>query len=343
MSTSDVLTPQVTHFKTKSVSQKKFGKIRFGRFRSNKKKFSSNQTKNSTKQKRSTTKIKTKTKTNTKAKQGKFKQALRRKLKNRTRKEKSAITALIVLSSNKTQKENQDTNSKNQKKTQDQSQEQNRPINTKRINVFPQTKEPYPNLTTVQGQGQGQEQEQEQKVKEQDIDLNRLRSLYIKYEKPTIIKKNTHEPSVQQPFSGYKSTILTHVEMPISEDTTSTNDQLEGQSYDDSFSEDVVSFSDEESEMVSVNTPSHLNHMNEIHSDEGQYYTISDEEMESIGDEITISFGKIDNLTNTHRLISPQNYCFASESFGKTSSYPKHLLCCDYSHTYSDNGVVRHN
>ncbi|KAJ3450904.1 hypothetical protein M0812_07098 [Anaeramoeba flamelloides] len=336
MSKSDVLAPQVPHFKAKPTSQKQFGKIRFGRFCFNIKGFSSNQTKNSTKQKRSTTKMKTKINTKTKTKQGKFKKALRRKLKNRTRKEKSAITALVVLSSNKTQKKNQETNGVNQKKTQDQ----NQLFSTKAKSAFSQTKEPYPNLINQQEQDQDQEQEQEkeQKVKEKGIDLNHLRSLYSKYEKPTIIKKNTLEPSVQQPFSGYKSTILTHVEVPNSEDTTSTNDQLEGQSYDDSFSEDIVSFSDEESERVSANNPRCLNHMNEIHFDEDQYYTVSDEEMESIGDEITISFGKIDNLTNTHQLISPQNYFFASESFGKTSSCQNNFLYCGYNN--NSNEVV---
>ncbi|KAJ3426409.1 hypothetical protein M0812_28865 [Anaeramoeba flamelloides] len=272
-------------------SQKKFGKIRFGMFRS----------------KTNETKLK---KTN--KKQGKFKKALRKKLKNRSRKEKSAITALIVLSSNKS---NENCKNKNPETKEEQVQETK---NLQKKNEFLTHKEPNSNLRPTLEQ------------KEQEVNLNSLRSLYSKYEKPKALKKNTHEPSVQQPFGGYKSTILTHLEVPISEDTTSTYDQLEGQSYDDSFSEDIVSFSDEESEMGNDNKHSHFQSQSESNFDEVQYYTASDEEMESIGDEITIQFGINESMTNTHQLISPQNYSFVSQAFGKTSSYPKHLMYCDY-------------
>ncbi|KAJ3423751.1 hypothetical protein M0812_30285 [Anaeramoeba flamelloides] len=325
MSTGEIVTPQLS---TLRKSNKKFGKIRLGMFRS----------------RTSETKPKKSNK-----KQGKFKKALRKKLRNRSRKEKSAITALIVLSSNKSKQPDQRRDNKNPKTKQEQKQKQKQ----------------KQGLGLGLRQEQEQEQEQENKTiqmkneflsnkrpnsdsfptfedKKQEVDLDGLRSLYSKYEKPKINKKNTHEPSAQQPFGGYKSTILTHLEVPISEDTTSTYDQLEGQSYDDSFSEDIVSFSDEESEMGNDNTHGAFNSKSESYLEEVQYYTASDEEMESIGDEITIQFGKIDSTTNTHQLISPQNYSFESGAFGKTSSYPKHLIYCDYNNNMS-NEVVRHN
>ncbi|KAJ6246132.1 hypothetical protein M0813_19579 [Anaeramoeba flamelloides] len=328
MSSSIVLNPKRN---LEKKNNKKFGMFLRKKNKKNKKKKKS---KISTKKKtKSNSTTKTKTKTKIKTKTGKIKMAFRKKLKGRSRKEKSAVTALFVLSTDNKQKKEE------QLKKHQLLEKLENGLNSA-TSTEQGDQQYYLNLQKQieNHEQQEREQRQQQKKKEKEegeqglasnqdevIDLSHLRSLYTPYSKPTAKKQPPRqEPQKQQLDCGFLRNRLGQQETQITEDTTSTYEQFGEESYDDSLSEDLPSSSNEDF----YGYPKNINDL-EIDMDT-QCYLVSDDEMESLGDEIEIQFGSMQNEQNTHQLIFPEKISFVSSSYGIPSSYPKEYLFGKY-------------
>ncbi|KAJ6228545.1 hypothetical protein M0813_08581 [Anaeramoeba flamelloides] len=262
--------------KHEKYKKKKFGRFSFKTKITQKKKQNAKKTKN--------------TKTD------KIKSAFRKKLKGRSRKEKSAVTALFVLST------------KNKQKQKEQEKKKTQLLQTLENGLNTEKK-------------QQQKQQQQQLNKDRELDLNQLRSLYTQYKKP-VVKHQKQEPQRQQLDCGFLRNRLTQPETQANEDTASPYDQFEDESYDDSLSEDLASSSYEE----------FSNHTENSQDSETNVtcYPVSDEEMESLGDEIEIQFGGMQNEQNIHHLIFPEKISFVSGSYGIPTSYPQEYLYENY-------------
>ncbi|KAJ3442013.1 hypothetical protein M0812_14035 [Anaeramoeba flamelloides] len=251
-----------------------------------------------------------KSKKQTKTKTGKIKRAFRKKLKGRTRKEKSAVTALFVLSTKKKQKKDQQ---ENKKKNLQLLQKLENGLNSSKRTQQQQEQQ------QEQGQGHIQEQGQQQQNNEGEVNVNHLRSLYTQYNKPVANKKTQkHQPQNQELDCDFLTHRMNRQVKNITEDTTSTYDQFGDETYDDSLSEDLPSASNEEFFSFAKKT-------NEFEIDLG-YDNVSEEEMESLGDEIEIQFGSMQNEENVHHLIFPEKFSFVSNSYAKPTCYPKEYL-----------------
>ncbi|KAJ3425487.1 hypothetical protein M0812_27931 [Anaeramoeba flamelloides] len=234
-----------------------------------------------------------------KTKTDKIKSAFRKKLKGRSRKEKSAVTALFVLST------------KNKQKQEEQEKKKTQLLQTLENGLSTEKKK----------QQQQQQQQQQQLKKDSEFDLNHLRSLYTQYNKP-VVKSQRQELQRQQLDCEFLRNRLKQTETQATEDTTSTYDQFGEESYDDSLSEDLASSSNEEFSNHTENSQDYATNCN--------YYQVSDEEMESLGDEIEIQFGSMQNEQNTHQLIFPEKISFVSSSYGVPTSYPQEYLYENY-------------
>ncbi|KAJ3445254.1 hypothetical protein M0812_11124 [Anaeramoeba flamelloides] len=328
MSSSIVLNPQRN---LEKKNNKKFGMFLRKKNKKNKKK---KKFKISTKKKtksNSKTKTKTKTNTKTKTKTGKIKMAFRKKLKGRSRKEKSAVTALFVLSTDHKQKKEE------QLKKQQLLEKLENGLNSA-TSTEQGDQQYYLNLQKQIESHEQQEREQRQQQKKKEkhgqglnsnqdevIDLSNLRSLYTPYSKPTSTKQvQRQEPQKQELDCEFLRNRLGQQQTHITEDTTSTYDQNGEESYDDSLSEDLPSSSNEDFYGYPRNNKDF-----EIEMDM-QCYHVSDDEMESLGDEIEIQFGSMQNEQNTHQLIFPEKISFVSSSYGTPTSYPKEYLFGKY-------------
>ncbi|KAJ6236697.1 hypothetical protein M0813_27442 [Anaeramoeba flamelloides] len=236
-----------------------------------------------------------------KTKTDKIKSAFRKKLKGRSRKEKSAVTALFVLST------------KNKQKQEEQEKKKTQLLQTLENGLSTEKKQ--------QQKQQQQQQQQQQLKKDSEFDLNHLRSLYTQYNKP-VVKSQRQELQRQQLDCEFLRNRLKQTETQATEDTTSTYDQFGEESYDDSLSEDLASSSNEEFSNHTENSQDYATNCN--------YYQVSDEEMESLGDEIEIQFGSMQNEQNTHQLIFPEKISFVSSSYGVPTSYPQEYLYENY-------------
>ncbi|KAJ6235991.1 hypothetical protein M0813_28266 [Anaeramoeba flamelloides] len=167
-----------------------------------------------------------KNKTKTKSIIGRIKTEFRTKLQGRSRKEKSAVTALFVLSTNNKQK-NEEHNKKKQ---------------------LLETLENGLNSST-----KNQQQEQEQQLQEiqlnksRELDLNEIRLLYRDFQMPfDKLQNQLHTPPKQELNCIFLRNKLEEPETKYINDRTSISSQFFEESYDDSLSDDLPSSSNEE-------------------------------------------------------------------------------------------------